>query len=283
MARHRTIVSIGEALLAEGPERTEPAGLALDYAQAAMRLGHRGVPISRLGQDTYANELLTQITAGKIEHDHLQSDPDLPTGRLIVRSIAGRRSESLDPRAAFDNLQWDFDLVDVAHEADIVVFGMLAQRGGQSSSITMRFLSEAQRALVLCDLTNRADDIFERSLAIRSLQAAQIAVVDSAAWTILRWRDRDAPHHEAAAALLRENRLDAVLWMDPDKPVELYAADASCVGGINVERSLRVLAIISAVDAILRGESVENAVGRAEKVIRYAIENPDTELPEELR
>ena len=51
MARRRTIVGIGEALLAEHPDREEPAGLAPLVAINAILLGHRGLAISRLGQD----------------------------------------------------------------------------------------------------------------------------------------------------------------------------------------------------------------------------------------
>ena len=127
MARQRVIIGIGEAVLCEYPDRVEPGGLAVLCAMHATRLGHRGVPISRIGQDKAADDLTRQLRERGLNVDHIQSDPDLATGRLIIRTMAGKPRRTLTPRAAFDNLQWDFDLVDVAQTADGVVFGTLVR------------------------------------------------------------------------------------------------------------------------------------------------------------
>ena len=105
MARKRTIVGLGEALLAEHPDREEPAGLALLVPRYAVLLGHEGIAISRLGQDPAAQELIAQLQVLGVDVTHLQSDPDLATGRWFVRSNGAETFHSLDSEAAFDNLQ----------------------------------------------------------------------------------------------------------------------------------------------------------------------------------
>ncbi|MEE8155291.1 MAG: hypothetical protein V3T53_10105, partial [Phycisphaerales bacterium] len=75
MPRPRVIVAIGEALLAEFPDREEPAGLALLVPLYAKLLGHTGIAISRLGQDATAERLLALLQSQQIDASHLQSDP----------------------------------------------------------------------------------------------------------------------------------------------------------------------------------------------------------------
>ncbi|MHC4128850.1 MAG: hypothetical protein ACYSUA_11905, partial [Planctomycetota bacterium] len=142
MARKRVIVGIGEALLAEYPDREEPAGLAALVPIQAVLLGHEGIAISRLGQDRAADALLSGLRERGVDVSHLQSDPDLATGRLVIRALGG--ATLLDAHAAYDQLQWDFDLADIAQGADAVVFGALIMRSGQARSAVDRFLDECK-------------------------------------------------------------------------------------------------------------------------------------------
>lgn len=178
-------------MLLEYPDRIEPGGLAISSALAAAPLGHVGIPISRIGQDRQGDTLIQLLRERGVNIDHFQYDPDLPTGRLSIRTIAGRTTTSLTPRAAFDNLQWDFDLVDVAQQADGVVFGQLARRSAQTQSIIKRFLAECSNALRVFDLTNREDDSVDRADARSGLEYAEGLIVDTAALRILvpSWSD----------------------------------------------------------------------------------------------
>ncbi len=179
MARRRVIVGIGEALLAEYPDREEPAGLAALVPILAALLGHEGIAISRLGQDRTADALVSGLRERGVDVSHLQSDPDLATGRLVIR--ASGEVTLLDAHAAHDQLQWDFDLADVAQRADAVVFGALIRRSGQSRSAVDRFLDECKAALRVFDLTNRPEPEPNRGHTLSGLRHAEVAVVDDRA------------------------------------------------------------------------------------------------------
>lgn len=198
------MVSIGEALLNERGDRVEAGGLAVAFAAAAMRVAKAADPasplaaaagwaVSRIGQDQAGDELLRQARAMGINVDLVQTDPDLPTARLITRSIAGRVSATLSGNSAFDNLQWDFDMIDLAQRADAVVFGQLARRGGQTKSVIKQFLLECSgggggggvgggggggNALRVFDLTNRAADKLDRGDAVSGLEFCDVLVSD---------------------------------------------------------------------------------------------------------
>ena len=181
MPRERVIVSIGEALLCEYPDRSEPGGLALTAAIAAVKAGHRGYAVSRVGQDAAGDELLRQARGLNINVDHVQTDPDLSTGRLVTRSIAGRSTRTLTSNAAFDNLQWDFDLVDLAQRADAAIFGQLARRVWQARSVIKQFLLECPGAMRVFDVTNRGSETLERSDAWTGLEFCEMLVADEPA------------------------------------------------------------------------------------------------------
>lgn len=181
MASPRVIIGIGEALLCESSERIEPGGLAINIALETAKLGHTGIAISRIGQDRAGDDLLSLLAKAKLNAAHLQSDPDLSTGRLTIRNVAGKVTRTLTARAAFDNLQWDFDLVDVAQQAEAVVFGGLARRDGQSRSVIKQFLAECTGAVRLFDMTNRASDAVDRVEFRSGFEFAEAAVMDAVA------------------------------------------------------------------------------------------------------
>jgi sugar/nucleoside kinase (ribokinase family) len=215
MSRKRAIVCIGEALLCEFPDRTEPGGLALSAAMAAASAGHSGIAVSRVGQDAAGTQIVRAAHEAGVEVTHVQTDPDLPTGRQVIRSVGGRVTSSITPSAAFDNLQWDFDMVDVAQHADAVVFGHMARRGGQTRSVIKQFLAECQSALRLFDLTNRNSEGLDRSEAWSGLEFAEIVVGDDIA---LRSLSPTSGGEVAAAAreLARSFRVQVVVAVHRD-------------------------------------------------------------------
>ncbi len=228
MPRQRVIVSIGEALLCEYPDRTEPGGLAFSAALAAVKAGHRGMAISRVGQDAAGEQIVRAVHDAGVGVDHVQTDPDWPTGRLVTRSLAGKVTRTITPSAAFDNLQWDFDMVDVAQHADAVLFGHLARRGGQSRSVIKQFLAECQSAVRVFDLTNRAGEALERGEAWSGLEFAEVVVGDEAALRALvpaSGGDRAA----AARELARSFRVQTVIAVQRDATsnVERFVAHSS--------------------------------------------------------
>jgi len=283
----RRIVGIGDALLLERGGDIVPEGLAIDVARWAQRCGHIGIPISRVGQDDRAARIIAALREQDIDVSHLQSDPDHPTARRVVRIVAGRAvpgAGRLDQRAAFDNLQWDFDLLDVAQEADAVVFGMTAQRGGLSGSVIRRFLSECTGALRLLDLTDRAMDDFDRTQALRCLETANIAIVDErAVMTLLR---RNEPPDLSCPKTIRQ-----VLDLGHAVMVVTVAADASPVLHIGEspvaieeswDQSIHGPLRIALLHAQLRGDDLSATASVIDRVIAHTRENPDTPVPESL-
>ena len=174
----KSIVGIGEAVLKTSHGKSCAGGLAADVALAAVHHGETGVVISRIGQDEVGQELMREFREHGIDSSAMQYDPDLPTGRLAIRTIDRTSQTAIDDWAAFDNLQWDFDLEDVAHRADAVIVGELARRGSQTQTTIDRFIATCRHALVVYDARHRATQAFDRSAALRAIELAHGLVVD---------------------------------------------------------------------------------------------------------
>jgi fructokinase len=282
MLRQRTVVGVGEAMLVEDPRARRPGGLALRVAMEAARLGHVGVPVSRLGQDRDAAEILEALRAAGVVTEHVQSDPDLPTGRVTLLP-RGRRL--LEP-AAYLNLQWDFDLLDLAQRADVVVFGCGAAASAQSRSVIQQFVGECGAALRLLDLMDRPEKPLDRVLLQPLLRAADAVLLDAAALGWLVPACGPGAPEDAAAILLRQHELDLLLLAAPGADdAALRAWDGRrwwpITGGCGAEvLGVAALALVVAVHA---GAAVGEALGAAARVARFASDRPGERVPESIQ
>ncbi len=279
MARRRVIVGVGEALMREGDDREQPAGLGLLVPVHAVQLGHEGVAVSRIGQDPTGDVLVSRLQGLGVDVRHLQTDPDLATGRVLVNALGTRR---LDDHAAFDNLQWDLDLEDVAQRADAVVFGGLIRRSGQARSAVDRFLAECRTALRVFDLTGRAGTELNRSHAVSGLRYAEAIVVDDYALHQILPGASGKPPDEAARELARQAHLSLVLVAQEGRPVTAYANESAHGGDSEHRRDAHEATVVALLHGVLAGWDLAASVRCAERVARHVLDHPGEPPPPEL-
>lgn len=279
MSRPLTIVGIGEIWTHPGPGGPRPEGLAADVPLAAARLGHRGVSVSRLGQDDPAHQLIQMLRAQGVDVDFLQSDPDLPTGRASAVRDGQPGQRRYDARAAFDMLQWDFDLEDVAHGADAIVFSLAARRHGQCSSTIDRLLTAAPQAVRVLDLGHRLSDHIDRAALQRAIGFAGIVMLDSPAACILSPAFRTTPPVQLVSQLVEDWGDRAVIYTAPDGAIEAASPRASARSSWPAElvASPAARCHLSAAIAITRaaGRSLDASLRTAAEVARWWAEQPD--------
>jgi sugar/nucleoside kinase (ribokinase family) len=278
MALELKIVGLGETVLVERPDGTEAAGLAALVAIHAVRLGHVGVVVSRIGQDNAATALTDLLVAARVDVSHVQLDPDLPTGRVVVSRNGESRPRYVDATAAFDNLQADFDLEDVAQQADAVVYGLLTRRSGQTRSEENRFLESCGAAMKLFDLTNRENDSIDRRQAASGLELADAAIIDDVVWNALQ-PGHDAPDRAAVVDLIRDAHLAFVLRAVPGGGVELHTDEAAVAMDVDPRSSSRTAMMLTVLTALLRGDPVQDAADAAQDAAAHADDEPSEDEP----
>jgi len=274
MVRTRVIVGVGEAFLAETNDREVPGGLALVVPMHAVLLGHTGIAISRVGQDSSAELLVGALRDHGVDVEHVQSDPDLATARARLSDNGG--VDRLDPHAAFDNLQWDFDLQDVAQRADAVVFGVVARRSGQARSATDRFLDECSRAVRVFDTTGCTGDDQDRAHVLSGLRHAGVVVVDDASLGLIQ----PGAAQRAASDLLQPG-LDVVLVAQEGRPLAACTTSTCQETDLPHQRRAHGATLAGFVHGTLAGWDVKASIQLAQRMAQHELEHPGQSPPPE--
>jgi len=281
MSTERAIVGIGELMLATTPEGSQPAGSVAALTLNAARLGRRAVAVSRVGQDHAGDEVLAHLKARGVEIDHVQRDPDLDTARLTVRRLAGREMRTLDPRAAFDNLQWDYDLEDLAQQTDAVVTTWLARRHGQASTTIDRFVTLCRHGLKVLDLVVRDDgQPVDRAAVMRCFERTDALVVDAKALASLA-PGAGEPIEPALSSMCRRHGLAFVLHAQGERWTTATETEVHR-GSEPVDPSQHVEGVTALLHALLSGWDWPRSLALAARYARLAREHPEGAVPRDL-
>ncbi len=208
----RTIVGLGEALFDVYSDRTLLGGAPLNMAVHAQQLGNRGVVVSRIGDDALGQRVLGELRARGVGTDHIQVDPDRPTGTVVVElDDKGEPSYKIMQNVAWDAMQWDPDLENLARRTDAVCFGTLAQRDGQSRSTIQRFVESAASAIRLLDV-NLRQNFYDRRILTRSLELCTAVKINAHELRVLADLLNLGANADAAAKRLLQ-LYPAVRWL----------------------------------------------------------------------
>jgi fructokinase len=140
-------IGLGEILWDLLPSGRQLGGAPANFAYIASLLGNRSAAVSRVGNDDLGREARDRCAALALNLSHLQVDPARPTGTVNVKvDTLGVPEFEIVENVAWDNIEWNDDLKQLAAEADVVCFGSLAQRCEPSRSSIQQFLKSARES-----------------------------------------------------------------------------------------------------------------------------------------
>lgn len=124
-----TVALFGEVLVDVFPDRRVLGGAPFNVARHLQAFGLHPVIFTRTGIDSLREELLATMTALGMDTRGVQSDPDHPTGQVLVHMANGSHRFEILPEQAYDFI--DAGLTRKLAQAvkpEFVYFGTLAQR-----------------------------------------------------------------------------------------------------------------------------------------------------------
>ncbi|MFI5377965.1 MAG: carbohydrate kinase [Tepidisphaerales bacterium] len=139
------VVGFGEILWDLLPAGKQLGGAPANFAYHAGALGAKASVVSAVGNDALGREILARLDALGLDRRHVATDPGHPTGTVsVLVDAAGAPTYEIRRNVAWDFVPWSAELGDVAHSADAVCFGSLAQRSPGTRATTMTFLTETR-------------------------------------------------------------------------------------------------------------------------------------------
>jgi fructokinase len=146
--------AVGEVLWDVYPDSRFAGGAPANTLRHAVRLGHQGILISRVGSDPPGEALLKALSR-EADTGCVQIDPVRPTGEVSIRlDTNGNPAFTCMENTAFDALEWDPVFEAVASNADCVITGTLSQRTPLSRRTVQTFLAKA-KGQILFDVNFR--------------------------------------------------------------------------------------------------------------------------------
>lgn len=174
MSGRFTVLGLGEMLWDMFEDSKVPGGAPCNFAYHINEVGHRGIPLSRAGEDRLGDEIIAAVEDLGMDSTYIQRDPEWPTGTVIVKlDEQGTPDFTIVECVAWDCIEPDDRWCDLASGADAVCFGTLAQRSEASRRAIQQVLAAAEGALIVCDINFRqhyySHEVVTESLALADL------------------------------------------------------------------------------------------------------------------
>ncbi|MEY2395268.1 MAG: fructokinase [Acidobacteriaceae bacterium] len=169
-----TIVGLGELLWDLLPAGKQLGGAPANFAYITNLLGNKGVPASRVGNDSLGDAALQRLTQLGVSTEFVQRDALHPTGSVNVEIDRGQPRFEILQSVAWDFMDWSQPWQRLAADADAVCFGSLAQRSAQSQSTIRSFLNATRPRAVRVFDVNLRQNFYSRQVLAESMRLATI-------------------------------------------------------------------------------------------------------------
>jgi len=170
----KKVVGLGEVLWDLLPERTCLGGAPANFAYITTLMGDQGIVTSRVGQDSRGIEALRRMEELGLDIDHVQTDPQHPTGTVDVEvDDKGLPRYQIAHSVAWDFLAWTLDWQRLSKSVDAICFGSLAQRCETSRATIRDFLQASSDAVKVFDV-NLRQSYYSPDVLAESMKLADI-------------------------------------------------------------------------------------------------------------
>jgi fructokinase len=162
-----------------------PLNVALHAHQLANAFGiGDGILVSRVGEDPEGRQIRDALTERGMSTRYVQPDSAHRTGIVSVFMRDGEPGYQIERDAAWDFLERESALDELAESCDAVCFGSLAQRSPKSGETIRAFLALARKAVRLYDVNLRRNTLthergYNAEILERSCEIATIVKVNS--------------------------------------------------------------------------------------------------------
>ena len=175
MSHPPTVIGLGEILWDVFPSGRRLGGAPANFAYCCHLLGDSAIIASRTGNDELGRELRQVLVDAGLSDRGLQGGVTHPTGTVQVQvSESGQPSFRILEPVAWDFLEWNESWQSLAHSADAVCFGTLAQRSPVSRATILKFLDATPKRTLRVFDVNLRQSFYSAEIVSLSLKRANV-------------------------------------------------------------------------------------------------------------
>lgn len=179
-------VGLGEVLWDLLPAGKQLGGAPANVACHARTLGAEAFIVSAIGEDDAGKELERKLSARGIDTRFLQVHRRYPTGSVAVATDdAGQPHYTIAENVAWDFMNWDDALAELALAADAICYGTLAQRCFISRSTLTAFIQHTRPECLRIFDVNLRQGFHSPELLDTTLQLSNILKLNEQEWPLL--------------------------------------------------------------------------------------------------
>ncbi|MBC7363537.1 MAG: carbohydrate kinase [Candidatus Aminicenantes bacterium] len=171
----KIVVGIGEVVWDIFPDGAYMGGAPANFVYYAQLHGFQSYLVSRVGDDELGRETIKRFSSHQLPTDYIQVDRIHPTGTVKVRLDANKvPTFTIEENAAWDFLERNESLQQLAKKAEAICFGSLAFRSVVTGETINCFLDQASPdCLLVLDINLRAP-FFSPELIKKLLEKADV-------------------------------------------------------------------------------------------------------------
>jgi fructokinase len=179
------VVAYGEVLWDLLPSGAVLGGAPFNFIYRINTLGDSGVIVSRLGEDDLGRKALGRIEELGICSSYIQRDDKHPTGTVKILFDDSKNPDiNILPDVAYDYIEPDDGILELASAADCLCFGTLIQRGRVSRDTLEQLLKAFRGRLILLDINLRRNCFTAESI-LSSIENAHVLKLNDGEAAIL--------------------------------------------------------------------------------------------------
>lgn len=174
------VVGIGELLWDLLPSGKQLGGAPSNFTYISSLLENRAVVVSRVGDDDLGREALASIRNLGVDSSYIQVDPKHPTGTAkVILDGNGLPNFDIAKNMAWDHIEWNSSLQQLATQTDVVCFGTLAQREEPSRSTIHKFLRATRESCLRIFDVNLRQSFYDPTILKTGFALATVIKVNT--------------------------------------------------------------------------------------------------------
>ena len=168
------VAGIGELLWDMLPTGKQLGGAPCNFAFHAMQAGCESYVISAIGQDEPGGELIKTLNNLGLSDRYIQRN-SFPTSTVTIKlDNHGHPDYTIHEQVAWDHIQWNTQIAELAGELDAVCFGSLAQRNSESKQAIVSLISATKPGCLKVFDINLRQSYYTKETIIQSINLSDV-------------------------------------------------------------------------------------------------------------